>query len=373
MNIPRGRRAPFNACNAFFAALTPLAVFGAPSVRARADASSLYWLSGTWASLADYATVGGCASAPADAGFHECGPARPAFGAREKLRATALLSATDILLEVADKLESEEQAKEAPVGKLLENYDHLELLADARVSYETPWMRAGVAPFRIAGQFLLHNPNLPLVSAALRQDRVYFAGTSARVQARQFVLVGGVTGRYLDRSESLVEASVVDFASQERDELVFRQRVRAWLADVGGGVEAFEFFNGSFQLRDLGRRTQGRDRSPDYLFVFDDLRPRFQGAFSLVPHLPWGRGQLGVTHIRFLDGGPLGSDRTFMVAGYFLGPTRLTGSWAPGFLRSALSVSAGGFGLGLAQEWVNRLQSPRGSKPRFTAEMEVSL
>ncbi|MCA2961973.1 MAG: hypothetical protein IOD12_17115 [Silvanigrellales bacterium] len=339
---------------------------------AHAEQSALFWLSGTWQSLADYATVGGCAAAPADRDVPFCSPARSSFQAGEHLRASALLSATDIVLEVADKVASNE-VREAPIGKLLERYDHAELLADTLVAYDSANLRLGARPYRVSGQFFLHNPNLPLASAALRQDSVAFGGASLGWEGDLARLATGVSVRYLHRKETLIEASLVDLAAKDGNEIVQRENLRGVFGDVGVNGEFFGLAHLSAQVRDLGRFTQGASRAADYLFVFSDTRTRFQGAAALVPSAPFGRFQVGVSHVAFLDAGPKAGDTTFLAFGYFLGPTRFLGSYAPGFLRTALSVTTSGFGLGLAQEWQNTLTSPGGSRPRFTAEMEVRL
>jgi hypothetical protein len=356
-----------------FLCLGLLSALCAFSGRALAEPSSLFWLSGTWNGLADYATVGGCNAAPADISMSRCGPARSAFDDQSHVDASALLLATDILLEVADKLDSKNKVKDAPIGKLLEQYDHVELLADARVAFYGRSYHVGVNPYRVSAQFLLHNPNLPLVSASLRQDSVVFMGGAWAVESRNVRFALGVKARYLHRKETIVEASVVDLASQARPELVFRQPLRGIFADFGANVEIVDVAHVSAQVRDVGRYTQGKDVSDNYLFIYSDHRTRFQGAFALVPKAPLGRAQLGVTHVSFIDRGPVSSDNSFLIFGYFLGPTHLQGSFAPGFFRTALSVTTNGFGLGLAQEWKNNLQSPQGSKPRFIAEMEVRL
>lgn len=340
--------------------------------QAKAEQSALFWLSGTWQSLADYATLGGCAAAPADVDVAFCSPARNAFRSQNVIRASALLSATDILLEVADKVDSK-NVREAPIGKLLERYDHAELLADTLVAFEAQHFRLGARPYRVSGQFLLHNPNLPLASAALRQDSVLFGGASLGWEGGPLRLAGGGVVRYVHRKETLVEASLVDLASQDSAELLRRKSFGGVLADVGVNAEVWSLAHVSAQVRDVGSLPQQVSFEDDYLFLYSDTRTRFQGAVALVPQAPLGRVQLGVSHLAFLDQGPAAKDTTYLAFGYFLGPTKVLGAFAPGFLRTALSVTTQAFGLGLAQEWKNTLTSPKGSKPRFTAELEVRL
>ncbi len=344
----------------------------APSC-ARGDASSLDSLAGAWNDLDGFASLGQCIASPKDSQYYQCSPAQLARVEKERFEGRGTVSATDSVLSIGDSLRNKE-INSAQVNSLFRDYNYSDLLMTVDLSYIAHNFIFGIRPLRYQGQFEVHNPNLPLVSLAFREDQNVHAGYAKSFGNDHVRFSVGAIGSIVFREETLLEASLIDVASTPASQLLDRQRLRGYFFDVGGMAEFNDLFIVSLLGQDLGDWFGGQmDHTDRYVFLRPDKVPKVFAAVSVLPALASGRLQVGLSGFRFLGQQNLINQQWFGTVSYYVGPLRVITGWRPELFRTGLAIRFSRFEVNVAQEWVNKIESDRKAQQRFSLEVTSGL
>lgn len=365
-------RAFSRACRlaTLLATLPAVAAFGP---RARAEAPILDNLAGAWNDLDGFATVGQCISSPGNNPHLECSPAHLTRAEKGRFEGRGTISATDSVLAVSDRIRKKE-INTSEVNDLFDKYNYTDLLVNVDLNYVTKGFLVGIRPVRYQGQFEVHNPNLPLVSLAFREDQDFHVGTALGFGSEKLRFTAGATGSLLLREESLVEATLVDLASRPPKDLLDTQKMTGYFFDVGATAELRDTVIFSVLAKDLGDWFANRRSNVNrHLFLNNDKLTKLFLSLAAVPRLWGGRLQVGVSVVRFANETNNLDKQWFTTLSYYLGPVRILTSWRPDLFRSGLATRFGRFEVNVAQEWVNNLELGRRAQPRFTLEVTSGL
>lgn len=339
---------------------------------ARAEAAILDNLAGAWNDLDGFASVGQCISSPANSA-HVCSPTHLARSQKGRFEGRGTISATDSVLAVSDRIRKNEISS-ADVNALFSEYNYTDLLLNVDLNYVTKGFLVGIRPVRYQGQFEVHNPNLPLVSLAFREDQDIHAGTAVAFGGDLFRFTAGATGSLLFREETLVEASLVDLASRPARDLLDKQKMTGYFFDIGATAEIRESVMFSVLAKDVGDWMGNRRTNVNrYLFLNNDKLTKLFFSLAALPRLWGGRLQVGVSTVRFLEANNQFDKQWFTTLSYYLGPLRVLTGWRPDLFRTGVAMRFGRFEVNVAQEWLNNLESGRKAQPRFTLEVTSGL
>ncbi len=339
---------------------------------AHAEAPILENLAGAWNDLDGFASLGQCISSPVNSQFI-CSPAQLSRVEKGRFEGRGTISATDSVLKVSDALRRNDVSS-TDVSALFQEYNYTDLLVTVDLNYIGQNFMVGIRPVRYQGQFEVHNPNLPFVSLAARDDQDFHVGYGRSFGGDKFRWSAGATGSFLLREEILVEATLVDLAARPATDLVDRQKLRGYFFDVGTSFEFNNFVNFAVLGKDMGDWLGGsHDHVNRYLFIHSDKVPKIVMSASILPRLWGGRLQVGLSTIRFLDETNSFDRQWFGTLSYYVGPLRLLTGWRPELFRSALAIRFSRFEVNVAQEWLNHIETGRRAQPRFTLEVTSGL
>ena len=337
-----------------------------------ASISLLDALSGSWTDLDSFVTLGLCAGVPGSSQMHLCSPAQIPFIRTGRFEAAGFLSATESVLTIADTLNNSEINSTA-INQLFSKYNYSEFFVSGGMSYYSQYFSIGMRPVRMQGRFQLHNPNLPLGSLTYRDDKDLFVGTGVKFPVGPLMFSIGAEGTLVYRKEVLLEASLVDFAAKNANELLNRQTLTGGFAHIGTHIELPNVFTFSALFSDIGEFWRGNDLSGNYLFILPDKIPRVTLTGSAIPSLWVGNFQFGAGVIGFLDRPNSWESQWFGTASCYLGPMRFLSGFRPGLLRTGLGLRFSSFEVDVAQEWINNLETGREAQPRFTLQVAAGI
>jgi hypothetical protein len=352
--------------------LFALMLLSAISRTAFADSSLLNDLAGSWNDLDTFVTMGACAAAPSSAGAYLCSPAQLPFVKTPRFEMAGFISATESSLNLADTLRKQE-IDTTDINIIFNSYNYSEVLLSTRVSYVAPGVFFGIRPFKLQGQFQLHNPNLPLGSLTYRNDLEAFAEFGHAFKWGDFNFSLGGTGTIVKRTEVLSEATLIQFASEPPAELLQTQNRFGLFADLAAYAELPGYFTTSIMVQDLGQFETGQNVSSQYLYVLPDHVERVLTAFAFTPSLWVGTLQVGIESVTFFN---LQNDFANQLIGtlsYYVGPLRVLSGFRPGLFRTGLALRLNNFEVSVAQEWYNSLQTGQNAQPSFTLEASIGL
>ena len=347
-----------------------------PGVSAQADTSILNSLSGSWENLDSYITLNLCAAAPTlgakEAGVYQCSPSQLSLVSGNLFNASAFVSATDSVLNIADTLRKSE-INSSDIKKLFSEFNYSEYLINTQVGYVGNGFTVGIRPLHWQGQFQFHNPNLPLGSLELRDDIEAFAGYGLGFEWESVHFGMGTQGTLVFREETLSEASLVDLAARSASELIEKQTQAGGFLDIGVFAEKRGWVSASLLFKDIGQFWSGQQLSGRTLFIKQDRTPKLFSAISFIPEIGVGSLQVGLEVISFLDQPNVLRDQWIGSLSYFVGPLRILSGFRPNLLRTGLGLKFSKFEVALAQEWINRLDDGRQAQPHLTLEMTAGL
>ena len=284
-----------------------------------------------------------------------------------------MVSATDSVLTIADTVKKGDLNYQ-DVSDLFKKYNYSDVIVNSELNYVGKGVRFGVRPVRYQGQFFVHNPNLPLVSLAVREDVDVLFGLSKAFEFDSVRFTIGATADLLFRKDNLAEASLVDLAIKPAKELLDRQNMTGYFFDIGTELDIGNFFTISTLTKDLGDWfKQKRDNTYKYLFLYPDRIPRTLVSASIFPALGPGRFQIGASSYYFHERENQFSKQWFGTISYYVGPLRLLSGFRDNLFRTGIATKFSRFEVNVAQEWFNTIETGRKSRPRFTLEVTTSL
>jgi hypothetical protein len=354
--------------------LLALALFAGSTQAFAAASPVLDDLAGTWNDLDSFASIGQCIAGPSENTNLLCSPTQLNGVKRGRFEGRGTISATDSVLDVADRLRKEEITA-SDVNSLFQDYNYSDVLLNVDLDYVGPNFLLGVKPVRYQGQFEVHNPNLPLASLAFRDDRDFHAAVSHGFGGDILRWRVGASAAMLFRNESLVEATVIDLATTTTNGLIDHQKLTGVFGDLGTSLEFRQMIQAAVLMKDLGGWLGGNtDHSSRYLFIRPDKTPKVFYALSATPRVGTGRLQIGVSAVQLPNEASNSlSNQWFGTVSYFVGPFRLLTGFRPNLFRSGLAVRFSRFEANVAQEWINKLEDGRKPQPRFTLEVTSGL
>ena len=340
-----------------------LNLFCTPTI---ASAAPFTRLNGDTEGISDFVSWGSCLTLPLEIQVNDCGPVRLHSTNNAPFVSHFFLSASSQVLELSDEVDSEKPKSET-IAKALQSHTTRNAILTSRVHWKSQYFNIGIEPFGATGSFAIHNENLPLVSIVTRQDNQFFVGLGRKFQWSGIELLTGGRFSLINRKETIIEATLVDLASQSPTELKANQNLKGYFLDIGAVLSFESQLQTGIEFKNIGKFTDVKYKSTDYLFIDKDREPRALLSTTYSWLVWFLSASAGGHYIEFLEGANDPKSQWFIDASLVSGPLKILATYHLDMLRTGISIQTGAFTFSMAQQWLAKNNDTN----RITLALEI--